>query len=287
MSYLSQPLPSTEAVGGLPAGVGAVGGGPALPGLDPEQLAVRRAGADLRRKGSRGGLEGPDFHTASTWSGGGPLLAAVADGVVGDAGVPAGPDDTQPGAHEDADGMRVPLAAGLSVDLSRPGRAVTGVVGEGREGFAGAGVGGPAAADGLGRAGGLGDRRGAALGGGLLDVEGAVGAGDGLGQDLGEVDAAAEPWQSGEERRLGGARGAGRRWRGRGWRWRRAGCAGAGPGPGPARAGSRGRGGWGRRARSAGVPGARPACGGRRRSGRTWKRAIRCSPRRAALSGVG
>src|SRR5205807_4451662 len=47
---------------------------------------------------------------------------AVPGGVVGDAFEPAGPDDADPGAGEDADGVRVVLAAGagVAVDLAIP-----------------------------------------------------------------------------------------------------------------------------------------------------------------------
>ena len=65
-----------------------------------------------------------------------------------------------------------------------------GVVGEGGDGLAGAGVGGPAEVDAGGLAGGLGDGCGAAFGGGLFGVVDAVEDGADLGEDLGEVDLA-------------------------------------------------------------------------------------------------
>src|SRR5437763_11458606 len=118
------------------------------------------------------------------------LLGAVAGRVVGGAGVPAGPDDAEPGAHEDADGVRVALAAGagVAVEPGGPGGGVAGIVGPGAERLAGAGVGGPAEAHGPALAGGLGDRHGADLGRGLVGGGGAGEDRAGLGQDLGEVD---------------------------------------------------------------------------------------------------
>src|SRR5207244_12108548 len=100
---------------------------------------------------------------------------SVAGGVVGLAGVPAGPDDAQPGAGEDADGVWVAAAAGAGavVDVGGPGAAVAGVVGEGGERLAGAGVAGVAEADGAVGAGGFGHRCRAELGGGVLDRRGA------------------------------------------------------------------------------------------------------------------
>lgn len=50
--------------------------------------------------------------------------------------MPAAPEDTGPGAGEDADGvgMAAPAGAGALIDEGRPLRGVAGVVGEGREG---------------------------------------------------------------------------------------------------------------------------------------------------------
>ena len=63
-------------------------------------------------------------------------------------------------------------------------------MGKGGDGFAGAGVGGPAEVDAAGFAGGLGDGGGAAFGGGLFGVVGAVEDGADFGEDLGQVDVA-------------------------------------------------------------------------------------------------
>jgi transposase len=56
-------------------------------------------------------------------SGGEALFAAVAGRVVGGVGVPAGPDDPQPGGGEDPDGVWVVLAApaGVGVQPGGPG----------------------------------------------------------------------------------------------------------------------------------------------------------------------
>src|SRR5215210_8116517 len=92
------------------------------------------------------------------------LLAAPACWVVGGVGVPAGPDDAQPGAGEDADGVWVAAAAGscLAVDAFGPGGAVAGVVGVQGERLAGFRVGGVAEADGVLPAAAFGDGDGAA-----------------------------------------------------------------------------------------------------------------------------
>jgi hypothetical protein len=66
------------------------------------------------------------------------VMCLVDGGVVGGAGVPAGPDDADPGAGDDADRVRVALAAcsGIGVELGRPGRLLAGVVGVGGDGLA-------------------------------------------------------------------------------------------------------------------------------------------------------
>ena len=81
----------------------------------------------------------------------------------------------------------------------------SGVVGEGGDCLAGAGVGCPAEVDAGGLAGGLGDGCGAAFGGGLFGVFDAIEDRADLGEDLGEVDLAdagklldkASPWVGG------------------------------------------------------------------------------------------
>jgi len=104
------------------------------------------------------------------------LLRALGVGVVGDAGAPAGPDDADPGAGDDAGGVRVALApgSGVGVELRSPWRLHPGVVSEGGDSFAGAGAGGPAEVDAGGLAGGAGDWRGTAFGGSLLGGGGPV-----------------------------------------------------------------------------------------------------------------
>ncbi len=59
-------------------------------------------------------------------------------GVVGGAGLPAAPDDVDPGAGQDADGVRVVFAAGAggAVDGRGPGAGVPGVAGEVADGVA-------------------------------------------------------------------------------------------------------------------------------------------------------
>ena len=72
------------------------------------------------------------------------------------------------------------------------------VVGEGGQGLAGAAVGGPAEIDPAGLAGGFGDRRGAAFGGGVLGAVDAVQDRPDLGEQLGQVDGA-DPGQRGQQ----------------------------------------------------------------------------------------
>ena len=76
-------------------------------------------------------------------------------GVVGDAVLPAAPDDVEPGAGEDADGVGVVVAAGAgsSVEVGGPGVGVVGVAGEVDDGAAELFVDGPAEGDDLDLAG--------------------------------------------------------------------------------------------------------------------------------------
>src|SRR5437588_13037384 len=96
------------------------------------------------------------------------FAAASACGVVGRVGVPAGPDDAEPGAGEDADGVWVAAAAGagFAVDPVGPGGGVAGVVGVEGERLAGFGVGRVPEADGVVLAAAFGDRYCAAERGG-------------------------------------------------------------------------------------------------------------------------
>src|SRR5204862_8038620 len=72
--------------------------------------------------------------------------SAVPGWVVGGAVDPAAVDDADPGAGQDAGGVRVVFAAGAGVvvDLRGPGAGVAAVVGEGVDGGAEALVAGPA-----------------------------------------------------------------------------------------------------------------------------------------------
>jgi hypothetical protein len=80
--------------------------------------------------------------------------------VVGPVVLPAPPDHPCPGAGEDAHGVGVVAAAGdgLAVDLGRPRRGASGVVGEGRHGLSQPLVAGPPEAHVAVGAGGVGDR---------------------------------------------------------------------------------------------------------------------------------
>ena len=67
-------------------------------------------------------------------------------GVVGGAGGPAGPDDSDPGAGPDPVGVGVAFAAGpgVGVQATGPGRLHSGVVREGGDGLVGSSIGCPA-----------------------------------------------------------------------------------------------------------------------------------------------
>jgi tetratricopeptide (TPR) repeat protein len=90
------------------------------------------------------------------------LECFVAGGIVGDAVLPAVPDDEQPGASEDADGVGVvvPACDGVVVEPGGPGAGAAGVAGEVGDGVAELLVAGPPEPDGAdlaGLAGGGGD----------------------------------------------------------------------------------------------------------------------------------
>ena len=113
-------------------------------------------------------------------------------GVVGDAVLPAAPDDVEPGAGEDADGVGVVVAAGSGalVEVGGPGVGVVGVAGEVDDGAAELFVDGPAEGDDFDLAGLAGRGCGAGqagqrFGGG----EPAAGVAD-LGQEPGGADGA-------------------------------------------------------------------------------------------------
>ena len=78
------------------------------------------------------------------------LECAVPGGVVGGLVLPAVPDDEQPGAGEDADGVGVVVAAGAGavVEVGGPGAGAAGVAGEVGDGVAELFVTRPAEADG-------------------------------------------------------------------------------------------------------------------------------------------
>src|SRR5664279_719319 len=78
------------------------------------------------------------------------LEGAVAGWFVCFAGLPAVPDDVEPGAGEDADGMGVIVAAvdGSTIEVLGPGVGVAGVAGKVADGVAQLFVAGPAEPDG-------------------------------------------------------------------------------------------------------------------------------------------
>ena len=80
-----------------------------------------------------------------------PLECVVPGGVVGEAVLPAAPDDARPGSSEDADGVWMVVAAssGALVEVFGPGVGSAAVAGEVAQGVAEFLVGRPAEGDGL------------------------------------------------------------------------------------------------------------------------------------------
>src|SRR5829696_2151912 len=121
------------------------------------------------------------------------LESTVFGGVVGGVVLPAAPDDVQPGAGEDADGVGVVVSAGSGpgVEVGRPGVGVVGVAGEVDDRAAELFVDGPAEGDdfhlaGLpGRGGGTGQAderfRGGIAAAGVADLGEQPGGADGAG----------------------------------------------------------------------------------------------------------
>src|SRR3954453_4173603 len=120
------------------------------------------------------------------------LEVAVALGLVGGVVVPAAPEDADPGAAEDAQGVGMvgAAAAGALVDVAGPGVVVAGGVGQGADGFAQAFVAGAAEAGGFLLAGFDGDGAHAGVGGQAFGGGVAVAAVADLGQEGGGADAA-------------------------------------------------------------------------------------------------
>ena len=110
--------------------------------------------------------------------------------VVGDGVGPGAPEDSDPGAGEDAHGVGVIAAAraGAFVDVCGPLRGVSGIVGEACDGRAQALVAGPAPADAAGFSAGVSDRRDAGLGGELVFALEAGAHVAELGRNLGRAD---------------------------------------------------------------------------------------------------
>src|SRR3974377_732832 len=130
-----------------------------------------------------------------------PCSSAMFAGVVRDAVDPAGPDDADPGAGQDADGVRVVLApgAGVGVDLGGPGAGVPAVVGEGGDRLAEPLVAGPAELHAAVVAGVPGHRGAPGEGGDRVRVVVGWAAVAPLGEHLGGVDLT-RPWQRREDR---------------------------------------------------------------------------------------
>src|SRR5579863_8101160 len=216
MRFLSQPPLLSLTVGELPTTVRAEDAGPSGAGCCPEFVAAHATGFELLEPAA--GPESPalssEFRNTSSsvrhgidGSDGGSEAAfgAVELVRVGGVGVPAGPDDAKPGAHEDADDVRVSLLQGgvTCIEVGGPARAVTGVVREACERLARVVVRGPAEVDAMVEAGGFRNRRCAALSGGVVDVEAAIEDGTELANELREVYAVTNARQRGKELGLG------------------------------------------------------------------------------------
>ncbi len=210
MSSLSQPRSSSTPVGDLLAGIGAVGArASGTRWVEPDFAATDGAGSEA---GTGDDLcsefrnsNSPKRHRWDPWLGASEAqLVAVTGRIVGCVGMPAAPDHAQPGPHQDADGVGVALAGGdvLGVEAGSPGRGMARVVGKDLQRLASVGVGSPAKVDPAALAGRLGDGAGAALGGGVIDVEAGI-------KD-GSVDAVADARQAGEDAGLGVIRQDGR-----------------------------------------------------------------------------
>ena len=121
--------------------------------------------------------------------------------IVGGSVLPTTPENADPGAGEDADGVGMVAAsiAGVAVDGSGPGIGMTGVVGPGGEGATQALVAGEAAGDAAMLAGGPGDGGDAGFGGELVGRGEAEAVVAELGEDLGGIDGAG-PGEGLEER---------------------------------------------------------------------------------------
>src|SRR5258705_1881339 len=130
---------------------------------------------------------------------------AVLCRVVGDAVVPAAPDDADPGAGQYAYGvgMVVAASAGVGVDLGRPWVGVAAVVGECGDRDAEAFVAGPTEVHGPMPAGLVGDGGGSGQGGDGVGAVIGLPAVAPLGEHLGGVDLT-RPWQRREDRLVRG-----------------------------------------------------------------------------------
>ena len=146
-------------------------------------------------------------HPVSTsgWFGSQERLGSPVEGdVIGTAILPAAPEDPDPRASEDPDGVRMIAAArpGARVDGGGPRRGVAGVVGKSREGLPEAFVAGPAEGDAVVFARGVGHRGDAAFSGELVGGREASAVIAEFGEDLGGVDVAAAG-QALQERPIG------------------------------------------------------------------------------------
>jgi len=124
--------------------------------------------------------------------------------VVGGAGLPAAPEDADPGASQDAHGVGViaPTSASVPVDGSGPGMGVAGVVGPSGEGLTKPLVAGEAAGDAPVFAGGVGDGGDPAFAGELILGSEAKAIVAELGEDLSGIDGSG-PGERLEDRAIG------------------------------------------------------------------------------------
>ncbi len=137
----------------------------AAPGYaEKKDVLLAQIKADIASTFMRHPVSTPDFSGCNFSCGA--VLFRVVKGLV----LPGFPEDAEPGAGEDTDGVRVLASAltGSAIDVCCPGRGMSRVVGEAGDGLSEVLVTGPSEHDAAAFAGGVGDGTDAGLGGELI-----------------------------------------------------------------------------------------------------------------------